>query len=57
MSINFKAAVVQAAPVFMDLDGCVEKAVGLIEKAAAEGAQIVAFPECWFPGYLKNRRL
>ena len=47
MSINFKAAVVQAAPVFMDLDGCVEKAVGLIEKAAGEGAQIVAFPECW----------
>ncbi len=51
MSINFKAAVVQAAPVFMDLDGCVEKAVWLIEKAAGEGAQIVAFPECWFPGY------
>ena len=51
MSINFKAAVVQAAPVFMDLDGCVEKAVGIIEKAAGEGARIVAFPECWFPGY------
>lgn len=47
----FKAAVVQAAPVFMDLDGCVEKAIILIEKAAHEGARIVAFSECWFPGY------
>lgn len=51
MSSTFKAAVVQAAPVFMDLDACVEKAVALIEKAAQEGASIVAFSECWFPGY------
>ena len=51
MSTKFKAAVVQAAPVFMDLDGCVEKAIGLIEKAAQSGARIVAFSECWFPGY------
>ncbi len=51
MSIKFKAAVVQAAPVFMDLEGCVEKAIGLIERAASEGAKIVAFSECWFPGY------
>ena len=51
MSSNFKAAVVQAAPVFMDLQGCLDKALGLIEKAAAEGASLVAFSECWFPGY------
>jgi len=50
-STKFKAAVVQAAPVFMDLDGCVEKAIDLIEKASQEGARIIAFPECWFPGY------
>lgn len=47
----FKAAVVQAAPVFMDLDGCVAKAIRLIEDAAKGGAKIVAFPECWIPGY------
>lgn len=51
MSIKFKAAVVQAAPIFMDLDASVEKAVGLIERAAKEGAKIVAFSELWFPGY------
>lgn len=51
MENQFKAAVVQAAPVFMDLDGCVDKAVGLVARAAAEGARLVAFSECWFPGY------
>ena len=51
MNAKFKAAVVQAAPVFMNLEGCIAKALGLIENAAQEGARIVAFPECWFPGY------
>ena len=51
MTETFKAAVVQAAPVFMDLDGCVEKARGLVERAAQEGVRLVAFSECWFPGY------
>ena len=35
----------------MDLAGCVDKALGLIEQAAQSGAKLVAFPECWFPGY------
>jgi aliphatic nitrilase len=51
MSIKFKAAVVQAAPVFMNLDGSIDKAVTLIERASKEGAKIVAFSEAWFPGY------
>ena len=51
MSVPFKAAVVQAAPVFMDLNGCVEKALGLIEEAALKDARLVAFSECWIPGY------
>lgn len=51
MTTKYKAAVVQAAPVFMDLDGCIDKAIRLIEQAAKEGARIVAFSETWFPGY------
>lgn len=51
MTNSYKVAVVQAAPEFMDLDACVEKAVGLIEEAARQGARLIAFPECWIPGY------
>jgi len=45
------AAVVQAAPVFLDLDATVAKGVTLIDEAGRNGAQIIAFPETWIPGY------
>ncbi|MCY0386990.1 carbon-nitrogen hydrolase family protein [Robbsia sp. Bb-Pol-6] len=48
---SFKAAAVQAAPVFLDLDATIEKSIALIEQAANAGARIVAFPETWLPGY------
>ena len=51
MSAPFKAAVVQAAPVFLDLDKSVDKAIRLIEEAAAKGVKLIAFPETWLPGY------
>jgi len=47
----FRVAAVQAAPAFMDLQGSVEKTIALIESAADAGAKLLAFPECWIPGY------
>lgn len=48
---KFKAAVVQAAPAFLDLDRAVEKAIELIAEASSSGAKLIAFPETWIPGY------
>jgi nitrilase len=46
-----RVAVVQASPVYLDRDATVAKGISLIGEAAASGAQIVAFPETWVPGY------
>jgi len=48
---KFIAAAVQAAPVFLDLDAGIDKAIALIQQAAAQGAKLIAFPETWLPGY------
>jgi len=51
MQEKFKAAAVQAAPEFMNLDAGIDKAIDLIKTAADNGASFLAFPECWLPGY------
>jgi len=48
---KFKAAAVQASPVFLDLDATVDKCVALISEAAANNARLIAFPETFIPGY------
>ena len=48
---KFKAAAVQAAPVFLDADATADKAVKLIEEAASNGAKLIGFPEGFIPGY------
>src|SRR6266566_9202995 len=48
---KYKAAVVQAAPVWIDLEATVAKTIRYIEEAAKEGAKLIAFPETWIPGY------
>ncbi|MEV4953986.1 carbon-nitrogen hydrolase family protein [Paenarthrobacter nitroguajacolicus] len=48
---KFKAAAIQAAPVFLDLEATIDKAVALIEEASINGAEVIAFPETWLPGY------
>ncbi|MEV7135894.1 carbon-nitrogen hydrolase family protein [Arthrobacter sp. NPDC093128] len=48
---TFTAAAVQAEPVWLDLDGGVEKTIAFAAEAAGNGAEIIAFPETWIPGY------
>lgn len=48
---KFKAATVQTAPVFLNVEKTVDKAIGIIAEAAANGAQLIAFPEVFIAGY------
>jgi nitrilase len=48
---KFKAAAVQAAPVFFDTNATVDKACSLIAEAARNGASLVAFPEVFVSAY------
>lgn len=48
---TFVVAAVQAGSVFLDREATVVKTIALIEQAATQGARLIAFPECWIPGY------
>ncbi len=46
-----RVAAVQHAPVFLDRDATIAKVIDLIDEAAADGAELVAFPETFVAGY------
>src|SRR5258706_12675464 len=46
-----KVAIVQAAPVFMNLEASLARAIAYIGEAAEKGARLVVFGETWLPGY------
>ena len=46
-----RVAAVQAAPVFLNRAATIAKAAGLMSQAAANGAQLVVFPESFIPCY------
>lgn len=48
---KFKACAVHAAPAFLDAESTVKMACGLIAEAARAGAQLIAFPESFVPGF------
>ena len=48
---TIRVAVAQAAPVYLDREATLEKAVRLVGAASASGARLIAFPEGFLPGH------
>lgn len=46
-----KVAVIQATPVFFDLQKTIDKLESLVVESAGKGCQFVLFPESFIPGY------
>jgi predicted amidohydrolase len=46
-----RVAVTQHESEWLDLQAGVKKTCALIKEAATAGAKLIAFPECWIPGY------
>jgi nitrilase len=50
-SEQVRVAIAQSAPVYLDKQASLAKALGLMQQAANRGARLVAFGESWLPGY------
>src|SRR5258707_1479336 len=50
-SKRVRVAIAQSAPVYLDKRASLAKALDLVQQAAKQGAQLVAFGETWLPGY------
>jgi predicted amidohydrolase len=49
--MKVRVAIIQAAPVWMDLEASMSKLAKLVEGAANKGAKLVVLGETWLPGY------
>ena len=49
--MKIKTAVIQATPVFFNIDKTIDKVEKLVKENAANGSQLVLFPESFIPGY------
>ena len=50
-----RVAAIQATPVILDAEACVAKAIDLLGRAAAQGAELAVLPETFVPLYPSNR--
>ena len=55
MNEKVTVACVQAEPIQLDREATIDKLEGLVEEAAAQGAQLAVFPETFIPAYPSNR--
>ena len=51
---TISVAAIQATPVVLDAQSCIEKACQLLHEAADRGAQLAVLPECFVPLYPSN---
>jgi nitrilase len=51
MKGNTRVAAAQVAPIYLDTVATIDKVAAVLREAAQQGAELVAFPECFLPGY------
>ena len=47
----YRVAAMHVSPVFLDIEKTIDKACALIQEAADNGAQLIAFPEAFVPAF------